>query len=77
MYGDDLRWYYLGRAAEGMALCDTAEIYYRVSRERSESFWTRCLGFGCSGLDVKALLTERSAAIAAMRADGNCAVTPP
>lgn len=76
-YGDDLRWYYLGRAAEGMALCDTAEIYYRVSRERSENLWTRCWGFACTGFNVKELLDERSAAIATLRAEGKCQVAPP
>jgi hypothetical protein len=76
-YGDDLRWYYLGRAAEGMALCDTAEIYYRVSRQRSENLWTRCWSYACTGFNVKELLDERSAAIAAMRAAGKCQVAPP
>jgi hypothetical protein len=76
-YGDALRWYYLGRAAEGMALCDTAEIYYRVSRERSENLWTRCWSYACTGLNVKELLDERSAAIATLRAEGKCQVAPP
>lgn len=76
-YGDDLRWYYLGRAAEGMALCDTAEIYYRVSRGRSENLWTRCWSFACTGFNVKELLDERSAAIATLRAEGKCRVAPP
>ena len=76
-YGDDLRWYFLGRAAEGMALCDAAEHYYRISLERTESFWTRCLGFGCAGFKVKELLAERSAAVAAMRAEGRCTAVPP
>jgi hypothetical protein len=75
-YGDDLRWYFLGRAAEGMALCDAAEHYYRISLERSESFWTRCLGFACAGFKVKELLAERAAAVAAMRSAGKCAVAP-
>ena len=76
-YGDDLRWYFLGRAAEGMALCDAAEICYRVSRERSENPWTRCWSFACTGFNVKAPLDERSAAIAAIRAEGKCRVAPP
>ncbi len=32
-YGDNLRWYYLGRAAEGMHLCDTALHYYGMSEK--------------------------------------------
>ena len=75
-YGDDLRWYYLGRAAEGMALCDTAETYYRVSRERSQNLWTRCWSFACTGFNVQELLDERSAAIVAKRAEGKCRVAP-
>jgi hypothetical protein len=75
-YGDDLRWYFLGRAAEGMALCDTAESYYRVSRERSQNLWTRCWSLACTGFNVQELLDERSAAIAAMRAEGKCRVPP-
>lgn len=76
-YGDDLRWYFLGRAAEGMALCDAAARYYRISLERSESFLTRCLSFGCAGFKVKELLAERAAAVAAMRAEGKCTPAPP
>jgi hypothetical protein len=76
-YGDDLRWYFLGRAAEGMALCDAAEHYYRISQERTESFWTRCLGLACAGFKVKELLAERSATVAALRAEGRCTVVPP
>lgn len=78
-YGDDLRWYYLGRAAEGMALCDAAERYYRISRERSESFWTRCLGVACAGLELPGVLEPRMKTLTQLRAEGRCtaAMAPP
>lgn len=75
-FGDNLRWYYLGRAAEGMALCDTAERYYRISQERSESWWTSCLLIACHGFKIKELLAERLAAVEAMRSAGKCLETP-
>ena len=71
-YGDDLRWYFLGRAAEGLGLCVAAERYYRTSRERSTSFWTRCLGIACLGFELPQVLDERAAAVEAMRAAGKC-----
>jgi hypothetical protein len=71
-YGDDLRWYFLGRAAEGLGLCVSAERYYRTSRERSTSFWTRCLGIACVGFELPQILDERMAAVEAMRAAGQC-----
>lgn len=77
-YGDDLRWYFLGRAAEGMALCDPAVVYYTRSRERSEKFVTRCKSIGsgpCGGFDLPQDLDARFRAIEIMRADGKC-LTP-
>ena len=77
-YGDDLRWYFLGRAAEGMAFCDAAEIYYRLSKERSERLATRCWPIGstaCAGLELPEKLAERFRAIRLMRAAGKC-LTP-
>lgn len=71
-YGDDLRWYFLGRAAEGMALCDTALHYYGISRERSKSFSTRCLASACAGIALPAAVEDRLLAIAAKRAAGQC-----
>jgi hypothetical protein len=71
-YGDDLRWYYLGRAAEGMALCDAAFHYYGISRERSESFTTRCLSIACAGIKLPEALDDRFLAIEAKRAAGKC-----
>jgi hypothetical protein len=72
-WGDNLRWYYLGRAAEGMGLCDAAERYYLTSRERSEKFPTRCLGkAGCQGFDFPEVLAPRLASIETMRAGGQC-----
>lgn len=71
-YGDNLRWYYLGRAAEGMALCDTAEHYYQVSKERSESFWTRCLSIACHGFKLPQILPDRIDAVEGMRSAGKC-----
>ena len=75
-YGDDLRWYFLGRAAEGLGLCDAAERYYRTSKERSTSFWTRCLGIACVGFKPGQLLEERMAAVEALRSAGRCLDIP-
>ena len=75
-YGDDLRWYYLGRAAEGMALCDTAERYYRTSKERSEKFSTRCLGIACHGFNFPQAVEYRLTALEAMRKAGKCSAPP-
>ena len=75
-FGDNLRWYFLGRAAEGLGLCDAAERYYQISRERSASFWTRCLSIGCLGFKLPKLLDERMAAVEALRAAGQCAEAP-
>jgi hypothetical protein len=75
-YGDNLRWYYLGRAAEGMSLCDAAEHYYRISKQRSESFETRCLGIVCQGFKLPEILEERLIAVEAMRSAGKC-FSPP
>jgi hypothetical protein len=75
-YGDDLRWYFLGRAAEGLGLCDAAERYYRTSAERSASFWTRCLGIACVGFKPDQLLDERMAAVEVMRSAGQCLDIP-
>ena len=74
-YGDDLRWYFLGRAAEGMGLCDAAEIYYKLSRERSEKLATRCWPIGskpCAGLRFPHIVEDRFHAIDVMRAAGQC-----
>jgi hypothetical protein len=75
-YGDDLRWYFLGRAAEGLGLCEAAVRYYRISQERTASFWTRCLGIACLGFEPAQLLDERMAAVEAMRSAGECADIP-
>lgn len=71
-YGDDLRWYYLGRAAEGMSLCDAATVYYRISRERSETLLTRCLGLACSGFKLPEILDDRFNSVESMRVSGKC-----
>lgn len=76
-YGDDLRWYFLGRAAEGMALCDAAEVYYGLSRERSEKLVTRCKSIGsgpCTDLHLPQDLEERFRAIRNMRDAGKCVI---
>lgn len=75
-YGDNLGWYYLGRAAEGLALCDAALIYYGISRERTQHFSTRCLGPACYGVKFPDELDRRMFAVETMRATGQCA-TPP
>jgi hypothetical protein len=70
-YGDDLRWYYLGRAAEGLDLCDTALHYYEISRERSKRFVTRCLGGVCR-IELPQALVDRLNAVEAKRRAGKC-----
>jgi len=75
-YGDNLGWYYLGRAAEGMGLCDAAVLYYAISRERSETRVTRCLGMACFGVRFPDVLKDRLLAVETMRAAGKCS-TPP
>lgn len=47
-YGDNLQYYYLGRAAEGMHSYDAAETYYNMSNVASKSLLSRCFGPGCS-----------------------------
>lgn len=71
-YGDNLRWYYLGRAAEGMALCDAAARYYGISRERSEHIATRCWSVTCAGIKLPEALGDRLAAVEQQRAAGKC-----
>ncbi len=75
-YGSNLGWYYLGRAAEGMGLCDTAEHYYKISKERSEKFETRCLSIACYGFKLPEILEERLIAVEAMRSAGKCSAPP-
>lgn len=70
-YGDDLRWYFLGRSAEGLGLCDTALLYYENSREKSQKFASRCLG-GVCGIDLPEALLDRLNAIEVMRKANKC-----
>lgn len=71
-YGDNLGWYYLGRAAEGMGLCDAAIRYYGISEERSKSWLTSCLSKACAGIKLPDALKDRLLAIEAMHAAGQC-----
>lgn len=48
-YGDNLAWFYLGRAAEELGYISTALKYYEKSIQLSKSFLTRCLEPVCSG----------------------------
>ena len=73
-YGDDLRWYFLGRAAEGLALCDAAEAYYAVSQTRSQRLVTRC--WTCAGLQFPQVVEQRMRVIGDMRTTGRC-LSPP
>jgi outer membrane protein assembly factor BamE (lipoprotein component of BamABCDE complex) len=75
-YGDNLRWYYLGRAAEGMGLCDTASLYYGISKEWSESFITSCLGKACTGIVLPEALEGRLIIIVEKRATDKCYAPP-
>jgi len=47
--GDNLAWFYLGRAAEELGYICSALKYYEKSIQLSESVLTRCLGRVCSG----------------------------
>ena len=71
-YGDDLHWYYLGRAAEGLGLCDAAGVYYGTSRERSSRFVSHCPSINCAGITLPVALEDRLAAIETMRSAGQC-----
>jgi hypothetical protein len=75
-YGDNLRWYYLGRAAEGMGLCDAAILYYGISKERSKDFVTRCFSVACAGITLPEALGDRSVAVEEKRAAGKCTAPP-
>ena len=47
-YGDDLSYYYLGKAAEGLGYDRAAEIYYRLSRDatlKCTDIYGDCYGF--------------------------------
>jgi tetratricopeptide (TPR) repeat protein len=48
-YGDNIAWFYLGRAAEGLGYHNAALTYYEKSIELSNSALTRCMGPVCSG----------------------------
>lgn len=71
-YGDDLRWYYLGWAAEGIGLCDAARHYYDISMERNKSFVTRCPGVANPVILLPEALLERLTSIEEKRNAGRC-----
>jgi len=71
-YGDDVRWYFLGRAAEGLGWCDAALAYYGKSEAQGAQFITRCLGRACAGIRVREALAERRLALEAARQAGHC-----
>jgi len=71
-YGDDVRWYFLGRAAEGLGWCDAAQTYYAMSEARMARFITRCLGRACGGINVRQALAERRVALDLARTAGRC-----
>jgi tetratricopeptide (TPR) repeat protein len=48
-YGDNIAWFYLGRAAEGLGYHNAALSYYEKSIQLSDSALTRCIGSVCSG----------------------------
>lgn len=48
-YGDNMAWFYLGRAAESLGYFNAALSYYEKSIQLSDSALTRCLGPVCSG----------------------------
>ena len=58
-HGEDLSWYYLGRAAEGMGYRDAARIYYR----RAQTAAFKCIGLfdNCDGIHVLGLSIQRLA----------------
>jgi len=71
-YGDNARWYFLGRAAEGLGWCDAARSYYATAEVYSARFLTRCLGRACGGIDVLQVLAERRGMLEAARQAGTC-----
>ncbi|HSQ43336.1 MAG TPA: hypothetical protein VLM37_13735, partial [Fibrobacteraceae bacterium] len=75
-YGDNVRWYFLGRAAEGFGLCDAARHYYEISKKLSDDFVTRCLGLACGGIKLPEALKERFDSVEAMQSNGECRSQP-
>jgi hypothetical protein len=73
-YGDNVRWYFLGRAAEGLGWCDAAQRYYATAEAFSAHVLTRCLGRACGGVVVPEALAERRSALDAARRGGGCKV---
>lgn len=73
---NDLNWYYLGRAAEGLSEIELARVYYQrsVERTRSDKYSHRCQGKVislCDGFDFPDVAQTRLGALkAAAPADG-------
>ncbi len=55
-FNQDLAYFYLGRAAEGIGEFKAAEIYYLLSQSAP-----RCILNGCKGLSLPSLATDRLA----------------
>ena len=75
-YGDNLGWYYLGRAAEGKGLGDAAVRYYGISWERSKRFVMSCLSIACAGINVPVMLEDRLIAVESRRMAGKFFMPP-
>ena len=67
---NDLAWYYLGRAAEGLGQTDLARTYYQrsVERTKSDKYSQRCQGkvmSTCDGFDFPDVAQSRLASLQA------------
>ncbi len=67
---NDLNWYYLGRAAEGLEQMDLARTYYQrsVDRTKSDKYSQRCQGkvmSTCDGFDFPDVAQARLASLQA------------
>ena len=60
-YGNDLAWYLLGTAADGLGLRDAAQRYYRSADDARRSGRSCASGLfnTCEGVDVAALVQQR------------------
>ena len=58
-YGDNLAWFFLGRAAEGLGYYDAALVYYGKSKKLSQNYMTRCIPPACVGFNVPDIVEKR------------------
>jgi hypothetical protein len=66
-FDNDLDWFYLGRAAEGMQLNDTALYYYARALSTINACYSSVFGDACDGLRFPQDITARVNALHASR----------